>query len=99
MTNFIQRRSHATLVAIDRNGWSPCVGTRGHHRRYAHAAADARRMLDSPASTASAPCYLCQYATGDPMSRRWYGYLATGNSENGIVGFIPSTVEKELYRA
>src|SRR5882757_7203465 len=38
MTNFTQRRSHAILVAIDRNGWSPCVGIRGHHRRYAHVA-------------------------------------------------------------
>jgi len=29
-------RPSATLVAIDRNRWSPSVGTRGRHRRNAH---------------------------------------------------------------
>ena len=48
MTHFTQRRSHATLVAIDQNGSSPCVGTRGHHRRYAQAVAAAEPTATAP---------------------------------------------------
>jgi hypothetical protein len=45
-------RTRAPLVVIDRNRWSPCVGTSGLLRRYAQAvgAAFRRRLLQVPAA-------------------------------------------------